>query len=48
MAERMALGLRWQSQQPGMVHWWREYGGLHPQEFRDYIDGLIREGDAAG
>ena len=48
MAERMALGLRWQVQHPGMVHWWREYGGLHPQEFRDHIDGLIREAEAAG
>ena len=48
MAERLAAGLLWQVQQPGIVQWWREYGVLYPQKFRNHVDGLIREGEAAG
>jgi hypothetical protein len=42
------LGMVWQMQQPGIQQWWREWGGAYPQEFRDYVDGVIREGEAAG
>jgi hypothetical protein len=47
--ERQLNGLRWQLQQHGIQQWWREWGGIsHEGEFRDYVDGLIREGEAAG
>jgi hypothetical protein len=36
------------SQGPGFKEWWREGMGTdYPQEFRDYVDGLIREGETA-
>jgi hypothetical protein len=31
-------------QQRGAQHWWRERGAFYPQEFRDYVDDLIRKG----
>ena len=34
--------------QPGVQDWWSEWYIDFPQEFRDYVDGLIREGEAAG
>jgi hypothetical protein len=47
-AERREAGLRRMSQGPGFKEWWREGMGTdYPQEFRDYVDGLIREGEAA-
>jgi len=41
--------MRWFATQPGFRSWWLET----PQRafmpaFRDYVDGLIREGEAAG
>ncbi len=46
--ERQLNGLRWQLQQLGIQQWWREWGGIsHEEEFRDYVDGLIREIEAA-
>ena len=41
------IGMRWQLEQPGVRQWWREWGGTFAQEFRDLVDGLIREGEAA-
>jgi hypothetical protein len=38
------LSMRWQLRQRGTQQWWHEYQGLYGQEFRDYVDGLIREG----
>ena len=35
-------------QQPGVQHWWSEWGIDFPSEFREYVDGLIREGEAGG
>ena len=32
----------------GMKHWWNEWRDIYGDEFRDYVDGLIREGEAAG
>jgi hypothetical protein len=46
--ERNADGMRWQMQQLGAQQWWRDWGHTYPQEFRDLVDGLIREGEAAG
>jgi hypothetical protein len=47
--QRQLNGLRWQLQQPGIQQWWREWGAItHEEEFRDFVDDLIREGEAAG
>ena len=46
--EQSTLGMHWQLQQPGGQQWWREWRWSVPQEFRDFVDGLIREGEAAG
>ena len=37
-------------QQPGALQWWNESGAQswYGAEFRDYVNGLIREGEAAG
>lgn len=40
-------GLRWQLQQPGVREWWREWNRVLPLEFRDFVEGLIREVEAA-
>jgi hypothetical protein len=45
--EVAAHGLRWQFQQPGVRQYWREWGEAYPQAFRDFVDGLIREAEAA-
>jgi hypothetical protein len=46
--DQMLLGMRWQCGRPGIIQWWREYRGLYSPEFRDFLDGLIHEGRAAG
>jgi len=33
---------------PGYRQWWKEWGDLYSDDFRDYVDGLIREGEVAG
>ena len=33
---------------PGMRQWWSEYGAVFSDGFVDLVDGLIREGEAAG
>ena len=41
-------GLRWQLQQPGIQQWWREFAEVcFGTEFIEYVNGLIREGEAA-
>jgi len=41
-------GVRFDVQQPGFIDWWREWGErVHSGDFRDYMDGLIREAEAA-
>ncbi len=40
-------GTRWLYQQPGVQQWWREWSSQVPLEYRDYVDALIREGEAA-
>ncbi len=40
-------GLRWQLQQPGVREWWREWNRVLPSEFRDFVEGVIREVEAA-
>jgi hypothetical protein len=39
---------RWAFQQPGMQQWWSEWRGIYGVEFQGFVDGLIREGEAAG
>ena len=34
-------------QQPGTKEWWSEWRWSYDTEFSDFIDGLIREGEAA-
>jgi hypothetical protein len=42
-------GMRFLFQQPGMKQWWSEWGGdNYDTRFRVFVDGLIREGEAAG
>ncbi len=33
---------------PGYRQWWNEWGDLYSDDFRKLVDGLIREGEAAG
>jgi hypothetical protein len=47
--DQQERGLRWQVQQPGIRQWWREFSEVcFGTEFIDYVNGLIREGEAAG
>ena len=41
-------GTRWQLQQPGMQQWWDEWRKIYDDDFTHFVDGLIREGEAAG
>ena len=43
--ERMG---RWFLQQPGGRQWWAEWRFGYDAEFSKFVDGLIREGEAAG
>jgi hypothetical protein len=41
-------GMRWVVRQPGYRQWWRlRAASAYSADFRDYMDGLIREGEAA-
>jgi hypothetical protein len=44
----MEQAQRWMTQQPGMKQWWPQWRNLYGEDFGDYVDGLIREGEAAG
>ena len=46
--DRILLAMRWNSERAGVTQWWKEYRGLYSSDFRDLVDGLIREGEAAG
>jgi hypothetical protein len=46
--DQTLLGFRWNCGRPGVTQWWREYRALYSSDFRDFVDGLIREGEAAG
>jgi hypothetical protein len=46
--ENRTLSLRRILLLPGYRQWWTEWGDMYPEEFRNVIDGLIREGEAAG
>jgi hypothetical protein len=39
--------MRWTLRQRGPQQFWRQYRVLYGQEFRDHVDGLICEGEAA-
>jgi hypothetical protein len=32
---------------PGYRQWWKEWGDFYSDDFRELVDGLIREGEAA-
>jgi hypothetical protein len=40
-------GLLWSTRQQGTREWWREWRHTFDEAFRDFVDGLIREGEAA-
>ena len=40
--------MSWAFQQPGQRAYWSEWCGLFEEDFADFVNGLIREGDAAG
>ncbi len=40
--------ISWLIENPGVQHWWREWRRIYDEQFCDFIDGLIREGEAAG
>ena len=40
-------GFQWVLRHEGALHWWNEYRGNSSDDFRDYVDGLIRDGEAA-
>ena len=46
--EQTKVGMQWQLQQPGAQQWWRRWPRVFPRDFREFVDGLIREGEAAG
>jgi hypothetical protein len=37
----------WSTRQQGMREWWREWRNTFDEAFRNYVDSLIREGEAA-
>ena len=41
-------GTRWMLHQPGMQQWWEEWQNLYSDDLVALVDGLIREGEAAG
>jgi hypothetical protein len=41
-------GNSWIIQQPGAQQWWSENRPFYCDAFGDLVDGLIREGEAAG
>ncbi len=41
-------GIAWVLRQPGSQQWWDEYRFTFSDEFGEFVDGLIREGEAAG
>jgi hypothetical protein len=44
--EQQVEGLRWSLRQPGVTQWWRDWGMNMGHEFREFVDGLIRIGEA--
>ena len=40
-------GYRWLFQQPGARQWWSEWRQTFGGDFASFVDGLIREGEAA-
>ncbi len=45
--ESRTKGTRWLLQQPGMQQWWAEWQKIYDDDFIAFVDGLIREGEAA-
>ena len=45
--DQMLRGMRWQYERPGVAQWWRKYHAIYSPDFREFVDGLIREDEAA-
>ncbi len=45
--ENRTLSVRRFLRLPGYRQWWTEWGDIYPEEFRNLVDDLIREGEAA-
>ncbi len=41
-------GMRWMTQQSGFQAWWPQWRHMYSDDFGGHVDGLIREGGAAG
>ena len=41
------LQMRFVFRRPGAQQWWRDWRETCPLHFRNYVDGLIREGETA-
>ena len=47
--KRRRRSMIYEMQQRGIRQWWKDWGrALYEPEFCAYVDGLIREGEAAG
>ena len=40
----MEQAMRWNAQQPGFQQWWLQWRNVYGGDFKEYLDGLIREG----
>ena len=45
--EQLRLSMSWMLQRSGTQQWWRDWYLQFPHEFREFVDGLIREGEPA-
>ena len=44
----MVQGYRWNLRNPGFLQWWHQYAGdIYIGEFREFMDGLIRDVESA-
>jgi hypothetical protein len=44
----MVQGMRWNVRNVGWIQWWHQYAGdVYIGDFREFMDSLIREGEAA-
>ncbi len=46
--EHRTRTMRWYLHQPGMKRHWSDWREIYARDFSDFLDGLIREGEAVG
>jgi hypothetical protein len=46
--EAQTLTIRWYVEQRGVRQWWPNWRRIFAPGFRDFMDGMVREGEAAG